>query len=152
MHRWFRSRSAEAPLDDADWAPIAALLAAYMEPKRTVDPFTAAGPALAREAVRRRTAAAPRRLPWFRLMPLTAAIALLLVGVGTLPATDPEVRVMAPAGIEVGTPSFVVPTANDAPPLGADLACPTPTPPATTQPADVSPSPTCAPESEIGPR
>ena len=164
MRHWLRSRRhEEVPLDEAAWAPIAALLAATEEPKRTIDPFVAAGPALTHEAVRRQAAATPRRLPWFRLMPLTAAVALLLISVSPPPAVGPEARVMAPAGVEESTPSLAVPTADDTPPRASGLACPTPTPlpePQTTRPAPSPalqtarpvPSPTCAPELETGPR
>lgn len=154
MHRWLRSRAPEAPLDEAAWAPVAALLAAYEEPKRTVDPFVAAGPALAREAARREAATAPRRLPWFRLMPLTAAVALLLISVSTPPVTEPEVRVMTPAGAEVGTPSVASPSflTGETHPLADAAACPTPVPLSESPAVSPAPSPTCAPELQTGPR
>jgi hypothetical protein len=164
MRHWLRSRRhEEVPLDEAAWAPVAALLAATEEPKRTIDPFVAAGPVLAREAARRRAAATPRRLPWFRLMPLTAAVALLLISVSPPPAAGPEARVITLSGAEENPPSSVRSTAGQASPRPDDAACPTSTPLPefpTARPvpspdlytARPVPSPTCVPELETGPR
>lgn len=160
MRHWLRFRASNDTADEAAWVPIAALFAAYEEPVRAVDPFVAVGPALAREAARRRAATTAPRASWFRLVPLTAAIALL-IGAGVDPLASPAVRTAAPADAETGVPvsgpsvfpsdAMVAPTASVLP-LGPEVAT-TPCPALNnTQPHDLASMPPCSFEPVIGPR